>query len=69
MSLRSWQANAAARAAGQGRLRRREAVALTGEHDAALSPPIETLDKHHGRSPAFAEDDELQKFRDQENLT
>jgi hypothetical protein len=43
MSLRSWKASAATRAAGQGRLRRRAAVALTGEHDAALSPAIEPL--------------------------
>ncbi|MEH2587184.1 hypothetical protein [Bradyrhizobium sp. AZCC 1721] len=43
MSLRSWQANAAASAAGQGRHRRRAAVALTGEHDAALSPMIDLL--------------------------
>ena len=43
MSRRSWRATAAARAAGQGRHRRRAAVALTGEHDAALSPAIDPL--------------------------
>jgi hypothetical protein len=62
MSRRSRQAHAAPRGAGQGRHRRRAAVALTGEHDAALSPVIDPLTNITvGRPVKLGDDKELRR--------